>query len=177
MSSHPSSRNRHRRVKLRNHYAKIREDVQLHGIIETTPEGAVRRERVEAEPPPLASLPGLVMDAVRNDWDTPPAERVKAVDDLLKILHDESLDPGRRIQAFNALRHADRDVWERLNPELAGKVKGGGVQITNQQQVVTGDMMIKALQDLEKFRGQPIMSEAMLQIEQDASAVLPEEIA
>lgn len=156
-------------------YTKARENLQLAGVLETTSVGAVRNEKVQTESGHLASLPGLVMDAVHQKWSTPPEEQGKAVADLLKMLHDEDLDPGRRIAAFNALRHADRDQWERENPELAGKVKGGGVSVTTTQQVITGDQMIRALQEMEKVTG-PIMNEAMLQIEQDASAVLPEEI-
>lgn len=47
MGSHPTSKARRKRQKLKRKYARLREDAQLADIIETTAEGAVRDERVD----------------------------------------------------------------------------------------------------------------------------------
>ena len=116
------------------------------------------------------------MDAVRNDWQTPPEEKVAAVDELLELLKDHDQKAATRVAAFRALQLADRDQWERLNPELAGKVKGGTSIVNTQQVAVTGDMAIALLQRIEQETGQKVMSVAMSEVEREADKVLPPEV-
>lgn len=47
MAGRPSNKQRNRRQKVKARYTKAREDAQLEGIIPTSPEGAVRDERVD----------------------------------------------------------------------------------------------------------------------------------
>ena len=47
MANHPTSRARGLKQNLKEHYAKVREEAQLQGLIPTTPEGAVRDEKVK----------------------------------------------------------------------------------------------------------------------------------
>ena len=65
MSGHPTSKARRKRQKIKRKYARLREDCQLACIIETTPEGAVRDERVppSAQAEDSRGLPSLVMAA------------------------------------------------------------------------------------------------------------------
>ena len=161
-------------------YKRGREDLQFQGLIDTTPEVSFRPERVnpadQSDGPQVYRIKKLIMQAIAEGWQTTEEGKRKVVDKLTAAFDEQDVPLTTLITAARTLQQLDRDEWERRNPELAGKVKGGGVQVNTTQQVVTGDQMIKALQELEKFRGKPIMSRAMLQIEEDASAVLPEEI-
>src|SRR5262245_52005312 len=77
MSSHPTSKARRRRQKLKRKYARLREDCQLAGMIETTPEGAVRDEHAPVAPDP--PLPHLIRQALRENWPTLDAAKPKVV--------------------------------------------------------------------------------------------------
>jgi hypothetical protein len=80
MSSHPTSKARRKRQKLKRAYAKARKDCQLLGIIDTTPEGAVRNEVAPVAPDP--PLPHLVRKALKNNWPQPDRNKPDIVGSL-----------------------------------------------------------------------------------------------
>jgi hypothetical protein len=123
-----SQKHRQRKQKVKETYAKAREDAQLCGVIPTEPVGAVRDERVPpcAQSEDVRALPALVAEAVRAGWATPEERKPGLVDDLAAILGDSTQPAKVRIAAFNALRLADKDQYERDHPEAAGKARGGG---------------------------------------------------
>jgi hypothetical protein len=74
MGSHPTSKARRKRQQLKRRYARLREDCQLEGIIETTPEGALRPERVDPasqDDGAPALTAALVVKALREGWAVP----------------------------------------------------------------------------------------------------------
>jgi hypothetical protein len=134
-----------RRQKVRKRYAKAREDAQLLGLIPTTPDGALKPEVVDPATQSEQGFPALVCAAIRNGWEVPDENKPKLVACLMEpffqrdIVVDRDgnqvvLPPNRPLllRCFNALVMADQIQWERDHPELAGKTKGGGVQMDNQ---------------------------------------------
>ncbi len=109
MSSHPTSKARKKRQKLRRKFAKLREDCQLAGIIETTPEGALRDERVppSAQEEDLRGLPTLVMEALRNGWEVSDAKKPGLVEQLIAIVRHPEMPANAKIAAFKALLVSD----------------------------------------------------------------------
>jgi hypothetical protein len=116
------------------------------------------------------------MQAIAEGWNTSEEGKRKAVGWLEDVLDREGVEPTTVISAIRTMQQLDRDQWERDHPELAGKVKGGGVTVTNTQQVITGDQVIAMLQEAEKEIGRRIMPPSMLEVEQLADQVLPPEI-
>lgn len=141
MASHPTSRRRKKRAKAKVKYAKAREAAQLMGIIETTPAGAVRDERVDPATQDEQRFPGLDRLAVRNDgkggWYVPEHTKRKVIEFLAEVLFERKtfidtdgiereLPPDRfaQVQASKTLLIADKRQWERDNPTEAGKARG-----------------------------------------------------
>lgn len=139
----PTNSRRNRRQKVKAQYAKAREEAQLLGVIPTTPQGAVRDEVAVPEPGSGAD-PGLVRQAVRRGWAVPEHKKPVIVDELVRAVETEGLDVNAKIAAARTLRMVDRDQWERDNPDAAGKSKGS-VTVTQGQQVVTADGVLKAV--------------------------------
>jgi hypothetical protein len=137
------------------------------------PEQALANERVDpasqSEPPLL----GLVRQAVRDNWATPNEKKPVIVDKIIALIESDDIEDHTRIAAARTLHQMDRDQWERDNPELGGKVKGGGVTVTNQQQVISGDQAVALLMQIEEQTGQKIGPPAMLEIAREAEQVLP----
>lgn len=133
------STRRNKRQGVKAKFAKVREEAQLLGIIETTPEGAVRNEVVDPATQGSQPLPGLVGKAIRNGWATPEHKKAEIVDELIGIVTGEETDPFVKVSAARVLQQGDKDQWERDNPELSGKSKGGGVkvEVNNQTDVWT----------------------------------------
>lgn len=134
------SRQRRRKKEQRKvrDYQKLREDLQLSGRVPTTPEGAVKSERVDPATQGNQALPQLVREGLKSGWATPDAAKPDIVGALLEpfYLVDEVLDkdgnrvkvpPNRGMQIACAKVLKDLDViqHERDNPEAAGKAKGG----------------------------------------------------
>lgn len=132
----PTSKRRNHKQKVVENHQKWREEAQLIGAIPTTPEGAVRDERVDPSTQGSQPLPGLIGQAVRKKWATPDHMAIRQVDELHQIATDEEVEPHIRVQAIRTAQMADRDQWERENPDLAGKVKGGTKVEVNTQQTV-----------------------------------------
>jgi hypothetical protein len=152
---------------------KAREDAQLHGLIDATPEGAVRDERVDPATQGVQALPALDRTAVRRGWATPDEKKPKVVDRLVEIVEDPASDPYEIIASARALMAGDQKQWERDNADLAGKTKGS----SEPAEVSINIETIKAgLEKVEEQLGRRIgMPPAMQQIE-DAAEVLPPEL-
>src|SRR4051812_6658115 len=100
MSSHPTSKARRRRQKLKRRYARLREDAQLAGIIPTTPEGAVQDERVDPRTQGCQQLPALVRQALREGWNVPDTAEPRIVDELLQPFYDPEADRALLVRCF-----------------------------------------------------------------------------
>jgi hypothetical protein len=124
VSSHPTSKARRRRQKIKRRYARLREDCQLADIIDTTPSGAVRDEvaPIATDPP----LPHLVRAAIKNNWPIPDSNKPGIVDSLLEPFYDPDADPALIVKCARVLLQADQTQYERDRAEEAGKAKGGG---------------------------------------------------
>src|SRR5678816_582001 len=144
-------------------YAKAREQAQIEGVIATTPEGAVRDERVDPATQDEQRFPGLDRMAIRNDgkgWEANEHIRRKVVEVCAEVLFEKrtvvALDgsvvevpPDRyaQMQAAKTLMLGDKQQWERENPEAAGKAAGGGD--TNVQVVELGELLKRAKEQRE----------------------------
>lgn len=114
-------------------YQKDREDLQLGGVIGTVPVGAARDERVDPATQRTPPSPGLIAEAVRSGWATEDVKKPALVRELIEVIEDPETEPHVKVAAFRALQVADKDEWERRNPELAGKARGStNVQVNNQ---------------------------------------------
>jgi hypothetical protein len=170
--SKPTTPRRWKLQRVADRYAHAREDAQLAGLIPTVPEEALTDERVDparqSEPPLL----GLVRRAVREDWDTPAEKKPVIVDQIIRLVESEDTGPHVKVAAARTLQMLDRDQWERDQAERAGRAEAG-IRADSQEVVVTADEAHAFLREIEKQTGQPIMSAAMLQVELDASRVMP----
>lgn len=125
--SRPTTSRRNRRQKVKERYAKYREEAQLLGLIPTTPEGALRQEAVDpASQGPDPTLPGAVVQALKEGWKVPEEKKQDLVEELIAIVLNPDMPSRSKIAAFNALRQADRLQWEQDNPVEASKTKGAG---------------------------------------------------
>lgn len=155
--SHPTSKRRAKRQKTKEKYAKAREDAQLEDVIPTTPEGAVRDERV----PPSKQSEGargavqtatMVSGAVRNGWAVPKEAQERVIDELVAIVGDPEMPAKAKVAAANALRLADKDQWERDHPETAARVRGNTSTTVNVVNNV-GEVFADIRRDIELIEG------------------------
>ena len=165
MASRPTGKNRKTRQKVKERYAKVREDAQLMGVISTSPEGAVREERVDPSSQDSQRFPGLDRLAILNEgrgWSTPEHVKRKAVEQAAEVLFEKKtvfktvvnpdgttttvevvLPPDRNEQlaAIKVLLLGDQKQYERDNPVESGE-KGGSSEVTvnvnNTNQVAVG---------------------------------------
>jgi hypothetical protein len=152
MGSHPTSKARRKRQKLKCEYAKLREHCQLAGIIETTPECAVRNEVAPVAPDP--PLPDLVRKAIKDNWATPDSAKAKIIAELLAPFYAEGTDPELLVRLARTLLLADRTQWERDHPEEAGKARGGTV-VNNVNAVQVGNVFDDIERDIRIIEGGP----------------------
>ncbi len=139
--SKPTSKARGERQATKERYVKAREDAQLAGVVETSPEGAIRNERVLAsqQSEGCAVLPEMVREALADNWAVPDSAKRAVVAALLEPFYrdDVVLDvegkqvrvkPSRRLlmELAKVLRTLDQTQWERDHPEEVGKMRGGG---------------------------------------------------
>ncbi len=148
MATHGTSKNRNKRQKLKQTFSKLREEAQLQGIVPTTPEGAIRNERVDPSKQTEQQLPGLVMQAVRNGWATPDEAKPKIVDALIAPFleppataiapngDEYEIPPDRHLLKENAkvLATLDKMQYDRDHPKEVADA--GDVNINNQVNVV-----------------------------------------
>lgn len=127
----PPNKAKRRKTKqrIKAKYQKARETAQLHGVIETTPEGAVRNEAVDPTSQGEQAMTPLVRQAIRKGWAVPEDVKPALVDELIGVVQDPEASNLDKISSFNALSKADRDQWQRDNPTEAGKAKGG-IEVT-----------------------------------------------
>jgi len=158
MAKNPTGKNRNRKQKLKEKYSKAREDAQLHNVIETTPEGAVKSEVVDPSTQDEARIPSLDREAIRNGWEVPEDKKPIVIDRLIEpfLENDIVVDkdgnqvkkpPDRYLLAQNAkaLFQADKMQYERDNPEAAGKAKGGTEVNVNQVMVIDPYQLYKRM--------------------------------
>lgn len=133
------SQRRNLRQKLKAQYARIREDAQLAGVIETTPQGAARNEVVDPRLQGCQQLPELIRQALKECWAVPDSAKPGIIGALLEpfFSNDIVLDkdgnqvrvaPSRTllIELARTLKMLDQTQFERDHPELAAKARGGG---------------------------------------------------
>lgn len=143
MASHPTSKARNKKQVLKQTYAKAREEAQLHGVIPTTPEGAVRDEVVNPATQALQDTTSLDRAAINQGWRVPEDQKQGVISRLLDKLDDPEITPAEAAMVANALVKADQIQHERDNPETQkGK---GGVTINNQVNVVDIGEYIKRI--------------------------------
>lgn len=128
--SKPTGKKRSETQRVKDRLAHAQDDAQRLGIIPTLPEEVLGSARVDPATQGAQPQPGLVGRAVRNGWATPEHIKVAAVDEMGALVTDPETEPHVKVAAARVLQQADKDQWERDNPELAGKTKGG-VQVTN----------------------------------------------
>lgn len=134
--SKPTSQARSDKQRIKDRYAHAREDAQLAGLIPTTPEESLKPEQVNPATQSDAPHPELVAQAIRKGWAVPEERKPRLVDELTKIIDNPEAPEKVKVAAFSALRLADKDQYERDNPEEAAKAKGGskiavGVNVQN----------------------------------------------
>ena len=142
----PTGKRRNRKQKVKETYAKAREDAQLADVIPTTPEGAVRDERVDPRTQTTPPMPGLVALAVRGGWATPEDKKQAMVDELVGIVNNPEMPAKVKVAAFSALRMADQHQWERDHPEDAGRAKGGA-SVSIQTNITAVQLLNRMLDD------------------------------
>lgn len=159
--SKPTSAQRNAKQSIKSRYARAREDAQLAGLIPTTPEGALKPERVSASAQTEQPLPELIGQAVRKGWAVPEQNKPALVDELVGIVNNPDMPAKVKVAAFGALRLADKDQYERDHPEAAARAKGGSkVSVGISNKVTTdgssGDVFSDIEQDIAIILGEGI---------------------
>lgn len=165
MPSRPTTPRRKAKQRTKEKYAKAREEAQEKGIIPTTPEGAVRDERVDPRTQDEQRFPGLDRLAIQNDgkgWSVPEHVKRKVIEVSAEVLFQApktvvspvsgevvEIPPNRfeQMQAAKTLMQADKQQWERDNPEEAGKAAGASE--TNVQVVELSELLKRAKEQRE----------------------------
>ena len=140
------------RQKVKERYAKAREDAQALGVIATTPEGAVRDERVDPASQDEQRFPGLDRLAIRNSdgWGVNDHVKRRVIEVSAEVLfekktyidkegNEREAPPDRfaQAQAAKTLLAADKFQHEKDHP----KDDGNNINISNQVAVVNWDAM------------------------------------
>jgi hypothetical protein len=111
--SKPSGAERSKVQSVKDRYAHAREDAQLTGLIPTTPEEALRPERVSPSSQSTQKFPGLIGMAIRHGWAVPDDRKPGYVDELGAVLEDSESPAIAKVTAFNALVKGDQIQHER----------------------------------------------------------------
>lgn len=139
--SKPTGAKRKKVQSVDDRYAHAREDAQLLGRIPTTPEEALKPERINPSSQKEQALPQLIERAIRRGWATPEERKPGLVDELIEIVHDEEARHFDKVAAYGALLKGDQFQYEQDHPEEAGKAKGGvKVSVNNQNEVTVVDL-------------------------------------
>lgn len=121
----PESERRRKQLQRRKkRYMELREELTLAGVIPTEPAGAIRDERVDPATQGGQALPALIGEAIRKGWAVPEEKKPGFVDELGAIIENPEESNKVKVAAFNALRMADKDQWERDHPEVGTTEKG-----------------------------------------------------
>ncbi len=181
MASHPTSKKRSHRQKVKDRYAHAREDAQLAGLIPTTPEEALKSERVNPLIQDEQRFPGLDRQAIRNDghgWSVPEHVKRKVIEKTAEVLfaapevviEDDGSetevppDAQLQMQAAKTLMMADKQQWERDAPEEAGMAAGAN-------QVVSGVEMLGQLLQAAKMQREISHEVEVTKVSNDGDAV------
>jgi hypothetical protein len=142
VARHKTNKARSSRQKLKERYSKAREDAQLHGLISTTPEGALKDEVVPSSLQEDARLPEVDRMAITKGWAVPEGKKQLVISRLLEPFEnpvsvtrvtdakgneqtiESPIDPNILSKNARVLVAADQRQWERDHPEEAGKAKG-----------------------------------------------------
>lgn len=127
----PTGSRRNRKQKVKETYTKAREEAQLLDIIPTTPEGAIRPERVDSATQENAPQIEILKQAIRQGWAVPEERKARHVDEMSNILDAVEVPAKVKVAAFQALRMADKDQYERDHPEETAKAKKGSAVTVN----------------------------------------------
>lgn len=156
----PTSSRRAQKQKVKERYARAREDAQLLELIPTVPEGALKEERVDPSSQDEQRIPELDRKAIMRGWAVPDDEKELVINRLLEPFHEEKrrvitkdgsvveVDQDRDLLQKNAkvLIAADKHQYERDNPEEAGKARGSAqVNVNSSTQV---NVLIPSLKEL-----------------------------
>ena len=101
------------RQRVKDRYAHAREDAQLGGLIPTTPEEALRPERVDPSVQTEQRFPALVGQALRHGWAVPDEKKPGLVDEMVAVVEDYEATAVAKVMAFNALAKGDQIQHER----------------------------------------------------------------
>lgn len=107
------SKARRKRQKLKARYSKAREDAQLHGLVETSPEGARWPEKVDSASQSEQRFPALIGQAIRRGWAVPDEKKPGLVDELISVVENPDAKPFDKVAAFGTLSRADQLQHER----------------------------------------------------------------
>lgn len=146
--SRPTKGRTNRKNKIKKRYSSAREEAQLADVIPVSPDGAVRDERVPASVQEEQPLSDLIEEAIRKGWDVPEERKPFYVDELAGIIEDPDRSARDKIAAFNALRMADKDQYERDNPDKVARAKGG-TQVAVVNNVQLGDVFDDIERDMQ----------------------------
>lgn len=163
MAKHKTTKGRRDRQKVKARYTRDRETLQLHNVLPTVPEGAVRSEVVDPASQDEQRFPGLDRLAIREDgegWSVPESVKRKVIESNAEVLYERrtvlktvevdgqkvevevELPPDREAidKASRILLQADSKQHERDHPEQAGK----GAQVNVAVGVDLGDLLRRA---------------------------------
>ena len=116
---------------MRDRYAHAREDAQLAGLIPISSEESLKPEVVPPSIQGEQPLPELIGMAARNGWAVPDEKKPYLVDELISMLENPEYPLKIKVAAFNALRMADQQQWERDHPKESAALRGGVSVTTN----------------------------------------------
>lgn len=147
--SRPTTKRRNERQKLKERYAKAREDAQLAGMIPTEPQGALKPERVDPSVQGCQPLSHLVSQAIKRGWAVEDQKKPSLVQEMVDIVMSADMPVKAKIAAFNALRQADESQWTRENPSPSVNGKGGAsaIAISVQTNISAVDLMQRMMAD------------------------------
>lgn len=133
-------------------FQMIKEDLELSGDLPTKPMGGLKPDVVDPATQSEQDQSRLIGQAIRNGWAVPEERKPDLVDEMIKIVDSEESSTKEKVNAFRALVQADKDQYERDQPEKAGKAKGG-VNINNTNGVVVGEVFddIKKIEENMKL--------------------------
>ena len=160
--SKPTSKARAQRQKLKDRYAHAREDAQLAGLIPTTPEEALKPERVPPSVQSSQPLSELVAQAIKKGWAVEEGMKPHLVDEMVRIVLDDNMPAKAKVAAFQALRMADESQWQRDHPEVKPTTKGtGAIAISVQTNISATDLMNRMIADgkirLDQLTANPLI--------------------
>lgn len=111
--SKPQGAKRNQLKGIDRRYAHAREDAQIAGRVPTTPEMALKPEKVDPSSQSEQRFPGLIGQALRNGWAVPDGRKPALVDEMISLVEDPEAGAVPKVMAFNALAKGDQIQHER----------------------------------------------------------------